>query len=138
MVGVLAPQLSSLLGLVSVVAPVIVSGNACVVVASEHRPVPAITMGEVLATSDVPGGVVNVLTGLTGELAPWLASHRDINAIDLTGAAQDHVLELEVAAADNLKRVYRDGGEPSWTDPPTTSRLRHFLETKTVWHPVGR
>ena len=137
-VAALAPQQSSLLGLVSVVAPAIVSGNTCVVVASEHRPLPAITLGEVMATSDVPGGVVNVLTGLTGELAPWLASHRDVNAIDLMGADPTHVVELEVAAADNLKRVFRERHEPDWSDAPGTARLRHYLETKTVWHPVGR
>ena len=129
-VATLAPQQSSLLGLVSVVAPVITSGNTCVVVASEHRPLPAITLGEVMATSDVPGGVVNVLTGLTGELAPWLASHRDVNAIDLTGADPTHVVELEVAAADNLKRVFRERQEPDWSDAPGTARLRHYLETK--------
>ncbi|MFZ0325289.1 MAG: aldehyde dehydrogenase family protein [Actinomycetes bacterium] len=137
-VGVLAPQRSSLLGLVSALAPVIVSGNTCVVVTSERHPVPAITLGETLATSDVPAGVVNILTGLTGELAPWLASHRDVNAIDLTGADPTHMTELQVAAADNLKRVLREESEPDWGQVPTTARLRHYLETKTVWHTVGR
>ncbi len=120
-VAVLAPQQSSLLGLVSVVAPVIVTGNTCVVTASYRRPVPAITLSEVMATSDVPGGVVNILTGQLSDTAPWLASHMDVNAIDLTGAAGDaeHATELEVAAADNLKRVVRaPESEPDWTADP--------------------
>ena len=109
-VGVLAPQGSSLLGLVSVVAPVIATGNTAVVLSSTERPLPAVTLGEVLATSDVPGGVVNIITARTAEVAPWLASHRDVNAIDLTGAAGVDGLswaKLEAAAADNLKRVLR-------------------------------
>ena len=145
-VAVLAPQRSSLLGLISVVAPAIVTGNTVVVLASERRPLPAVTLGEVLATSDVPGGVVNVLTGRTAEVAPWLASHMDVNAIDLAGAADAEGLawgDLEVAAADNLKRVLRpagDGGdavEPDWAADPGLGRVRAFLETKTVWHPKG-
>jgi acyl-CoA reductase-like NAD-dependent aldehyde dehydrogenase len=139
-VAVLAPQKSSLLGLVSVLAPVIVSGNTVIVLASNERPLPAITLSEVLATSDLPGGVVNVLTGRVGETAPWLASHMDVNAIDLTGAAGDEelALQLEVAAADNLKRVRRaPDAEPDWTDSPGTGRLTAYLELKTVWHPVG-
>jgi len=139
-VAVLAPQASSLLGLVSVLAPVIVTGNTVIVVTSNERPLPAITLSEVLATSDVPGGVVNVLTGRVGEMAPWLASHMDVNAIDLTGAAGDteHARELEVAAADNLKRVVRPpAAEPDWTADPGTKRLTAYLELKTVWHPVG-
>ena len=108
-VGVLAPQESSLLGLVSVVAPVVVTGNTCVVAASTARPLPAITFAEVLATSDVPGGVVNVLTGPQADTAPTLASHMDVNAIDLTGALgnEEVATALEVAAAENLKRVRR-------------------------------
>ena len=146
-VAVLAPQGSSLLGLVSVVAPVIVSGNTAVVLTSESRPLPAITLAECLATSDVPGGVVNLITGRTGEMAPWLASHRDVNAIDLTGAAGAEGVEwgaLEAAAAENLKRVLRPGGsgaqavEPDFAATPDLSRLTAFLETKTVWHPKGR
>jgi acyl-CoA reductase-like NAD-dependent aldehyde dehydrogenase len=139
-VAVLAPQESSLLGLVSVVAPVVVSGNTCVVTASHERPLPAITFSEVLATSDVPGGVVNVLTGRLADTAPWLASHMDVNAIDLTGAAGDHehARQLEEAAADNLKRVVRaPETEPDWTLDPGTGRMTAFLETKTVWHPIG-
>jgi acyl-CoA reductase-like NAD-dependent aldehyde dehydrogenase len=139
-VAVLAPQSSSLLGLISVLAPVIVSGNTAVVVASEARPLPAITMGEALATSDVPGGVVNLLTGRTAEIAPWLASHMDVNAVDLTGVAGDDDLArtLENDAAENLKRVIRaPAAEPDWTAEPGLGRLTAYLETKTVWHPVG-
>jgi acyl-CoA reductase-like NAD-dependent aldehyde dehydrogenase len=135
-VAVLAPQDSSLLGLVSVLAAVIVSGNTCVVMASEKAPLPAVTLSEVLATSDVPGGVVNMLTGRVAEVAPWLASHMDVNAIDLVGAAPDAVLDLEVAAADNLKRVLRPT-TVNWAREPDLSRMLAFLETKTVWHPVG-
>ena len=139
-VAVLAPQASSLLGLVSVLAPVVVSGNTAVVVASQQRPLPAVTLAEVLGTSDVPGGVVNVLTGTTAEIAPWLASHMDVNAIDLTGIAgdEDQGRALEVQAAENLKRVMRaPDTEPDWTAEPGLDRLTLFLETKTVWHPVG-
>jgi acyl-CoA reductase-like NAD-dependent aldehyde dehydrogenase len=139
-VAVLAPQSSSLLGLISVLAPVIVSGNTAVVVASEARPLPAITMGEALATSDVPGGVVNLLTGRTAEIAPWLASHMDVNAVDLTGVAGDDDLAraLENDAAENLKRVLRaPAAEPDWAAEPGLGRLTAYLETKTVWHPVG-
>ena len=140
-VAVLAPQQSSLLGLVSVVAPVIVTGNTAVVASSATRPLPAITLSEVLATSDVPGGVVNMLTGALADTAPTLASHMDVNAIDLTGAAgAEHVdaTALEVAAAENLKRVVRPPAvEPDWTEPPGLDRMTAFLETKTVWHPVG-
>jgi len=135
-VAVLAPQGSSLLGLVSVMAPVIVSGNTCVVMASEKAPLPAVTLSEVLATSDVPGGVVNMLTGRVAEVAPWLASHMDVNAIDLVGADADTVVDLEVAAADNLKRVLRPM-TVNWAREPDLSRMLAFRETKTVWHPVG-
>jgi acyl-CoA reductase-like NAD-dependent aldehyde dehydrogenase len=139
-VAVLAPQGSSLLGLVSVLAPVVVSGNSAVVVASQQRPLPAVTLAEVLGTSDAPGGVVNVLTGTTAEIAPWLASHMDVNAIDLTGVAgdEDQGTALERQAAENLKRVLRGPDvEPDWTAEPGIGRLTFFLETKTVWHPVG-
>jgi acyl-CoA reductase-like NAD-dependent aldehyde dehydrogenase len=137
-VGVLAPQASSLLGLVSVVAPVVATGNTAVVVTSQDRPLPAITLSEVLATSDVPGGVVNIITGRTAELAPWLASHADVNALDLAGAPESMRTELEGAAADTVKRVLRARStEPDWTAQPDISRLRAFLETKTVWHPIG-
>ncbi|HEY3611778.1 MAG TPA: aldehyde dehydrogenase family protein [Pseudonocardiaceae bacterium] len=137
-VAVLAPQASSLLGLVSVLAPVLAAGNTCVVVASQHRPLPAITLSEVLATSDVPGGVVNTLTGRTAELAPWLAAHGDVNALDLTGAAAGQRVDLERAAAGTVKRVLRvPATEPDWTATPDITRLRAFVESKTVWHPVG-
>ena len=143
-VALIAPPASSLLGLVSVVAPVIVTGNTAVIVASESAPLPAITLAEVLATSDLPGGVVNLLTGHPGEIAPWLASHMDVNAIDLTGIGDlELATELEAAAAENLKRVLRppsgsgDAAEADWTVDPGLDRLLAFLETKTVWHPVG-
>ena len=136
-VAVVAPQESSLLGLVSVLAPVVVSGNACVLLASEQRALPAVTLSEVLATSDVPGGVVNVLTGRVAEVAPWLAAHMDVNAIDLAGVDDAGLRgELEVAAADNVKRVRRPD-TADWSADPGLSRLRSFLETKTVWHPIG-
>lgn len=141
-VAVLAPQSSSFLGLVSVVAPVIATGNTAVVVASAERPLPALSLGEVLATSDLPGGVVNILSGRTAEIAAPLAAHQDVNAIDLAGAGAELAAELEVAAAENLKRVVRpqgvDGADGAdWSADPGTSRLTAFLETKTVWHPTG-
>lgn len=139
-VGVLAPQDSSLLGLVSVVAPVIVTGNVAVVVSSYTRPLPAVTFSEVLATSDVPGGVVNILTGDAAALGPWLAAHMDVNAIDLCGVAGSPELatSLEVAAADNLKRVRRaPDAEPDWSADPGIDTMTAFVETKTVWHPIG-
>ncbi len=139
-VAVLAPQRSSLLGLVSVIAPAAVSGNTCVVLSSEDRPLPAITFSEILATSDVPGGVINILTGRTAEVAPWLAGHMDVNAIDLTGVAGDADLatQLELDAAENLKRVVRPPAtEPDWLAEPGLDRITAYLETKTVWHPVG-
>lgn len=137
-VAVVAPR-GPLLGLVSVVAPVIVTGNTCVVIASEPHPLTAITLAEVMATSDLPGGVVNVLTGSVAEIAPWLAAHMDVNGIDLTGVDDtDLATELETAAADNLKRVRRPSGGPvDWLDEPSIDRLAGWLETKTVWHPVG-
>jgi acyl-CoA reductase-like NAD-dependent aldehyde dehydrogenase len=136
-VATIAPQESSLLGLVSVIAPAVVTGNTVVVLASEERPLPAVTLSEVLATSDVPGGVVNVLTGRTAEVAPPLASHMDVNALDLAGVTDPaSAAELEAAAAENLKRVLRHHAE-DWTAPPTLERMLGLLETKTVWHPVG-
>ncbi|MDJ0465083.1 aldehyde dehydrogenase family protein [Streptomyces sp. H27-C3] len=138
-VTVIAPQDSSLLGLVSVVAPVVATGNTVVVVASEKSPLPALSLGEVLATSDVPGGVVNILTGRTAEITPSLAAHQDVNAIDLTGADAALATELEIAAADNLKRVLRPQAVDAvdWSADPGTHRMTAFLETKTVWHPTG-
>lgn len=136
-VAVVAPQKSSFLGLVSVIAPVIATGNTAVVIASENSPLPALSLGEVLATSDLPGGVVNILSGRTAEITPSLAAHQDVNAIDLAGVEDDVLAkELEVAAADNLKRVVRP--QPvDWSADPGTHRLTAFLETKTVWHPTG-
>src|SRR5271165_2783578 len=133
----LAPADSSLLGLVSVLAPVIVTGNTAIVIASERRPLPAVLLGEALATSDVPPGVVNVLTGSTAELAPVAAEHMDVNAIDVTGAAVADRAALERAAAGNLKRVVADRDGESWSDSPGTRRLLATLEIKTVWHPAG-
>lgn len=136
-VTVVAPQKSSFLGLVSVIAPVIATGNTAVVIASEDSPLPALSLGEVLATSDLPGGVVNILSGRTAEITPSLAAHQDVNAIDLAGVEDETLAkELEIAAADNLKRVVRP--QPvDWSADPGTHRLTAFLETKTVWHPTG-
>ncbi|MFI7244414.1 aldehyde dehydrogenase family protein [Streptomyces qinglanensis] len=137
-VAVLAPQTASLLGLVSVLAPVIVTGNTAVVVAAQDAPLPALSLAEVLATSDLPGGVVNVLSGGTAELARPLAAHQDVNAIDLAGADPEPATELERAAADNLKRVLRPAPEGvDWAAEPGLERMTAFLETKTVWHPIG-
>jgi acyl-CoA reductase-like NAD-dependent aldehyde dehydrogenase len=137
-VAVLAPQQSSLLGLVSVLAPVLAGGNTAVVVTSKERPLPAVTLAEVLATSDVPGGVVNILTGDAGELGPWLAEHADVDGIDLTGAPAGRAMEFEREAAGTIKRVIRpQASEPDWTADPGLSRMTPFLETKTVWHPIG-
>jgi acyl-CoA reductase-like NAD-dependent aldehyde dehydrogenase len=135
-VAIIAPQDSSLLGLVSTLAPVLTTGNTAVLVASERHPLPAVSLAEVLATSDVPAGAVNILTGLTAELAPWLASHRDVNAIDLTGAAIDTRRDLEIAAADNVKRVLAPP-RTDWAADPGLTRMSAFVETKTVWHPIG-
>jgi acyl-CoA reductase-like NAD-dependent aldehyde dehydrogenase len=131
-VGIVAPAEPSLLGLVSRIAPVIVSGNVAVAVASERSPLPAVSLAEALATSDVPGGVINVLTGSPSELVPWLAAHMDVNAIDLTGCPDDLIPEAERAAADNVKRVHRAGPAEQHL-----SEITAFVEFKTVWHPMG-
>ncbi|MFE9464621.1 aldehyde dehydrogenase family protein [Streptomyces virginiae] len=136
-VTVVAPQDSSFLGLVCVIAPVIATGNTAVVIASEKSPLPALSLGEVLATSDLPGGVVNILSGKADEMGPHLASHQDVNAIDLAGAGPALAKELEIAAADNLKRILRPQPVDDWSADPGTSRMTAFLETKTVWHPTG-
>lgn len=137
-VAVVAPADSSLLGLVSVVAPVIVTGNTAVVCASAERPLAAVTLAEVMATSDVPGGVVNILTGDPARTAPTLASHMDVNALDLAGVDDPAwATELEVAAADNLKRVRRPVTGIDWTAEPGLDAMTDFVETKTVWHPIG-
>jgi aldehyde dehydrogenase (NAD+) len=130
-VGILAPEEPALEGLVSRVAPAIVGGNATVVIASESSPLSAVELAEVLATSDVPGGVVNLLTGHREELAPWLAGHMDVNALDLAGA-DGQVDELERLAAENVKRVVH--GKPDRQSPWD---IADFLELKTVWHPIG-
>ena len=135
-VAVVAPGDSSLLGLVSVLAPVITTGNTAVVLASQTRPLPAVSLAEVLATSDLPGGVVNVLTGSTAELAPWLAGHRDVNAMDLSGVPAADRPALQVKAAENVKRVFAPAAQ-DWQAEPGTRRLGAFVETKTVWHPIG-
>ncbi len=136
-VGVLAPPDSSLLGLVSVVAPAIAVGNTVVVLASDDRPLPSIMLAETMATSDLPAGVVNVLTGRVAETAPPLAAHMDVNAIDLIGAAdRDLAKSLETAAAENLKRVLRPAAI-DWYAAPNIDRMTALLETKTVWHPQG-
>jgi acyl-CoA reductase-like NAD-dependent aldehyde dehydrogenase len=147
-VGIVAPQTGyghSFLGLVSVIAPVIATGNTAVVAAPADAPLPALSLGEVLATSDVPGGVVNVISGRTADIAPTLASHQDVNALDLAGAiAADGpgtAAALEELAAETLKRVLRPAVDPAaqdWTNAPGTDRLLSFLETKTVWHPMGQ
>jgi acyl-CoA reductase-like NAD-dependent aldehyde dehydrogenase len=131
-VGVVAPDEPPLLGLVSRVAPAIVGGNAVVVLASETHPMAAIDFAEVLATSDVPGGVVNIITGFKAELVPWLAGHLDVDAIDVTGAPDDLVAEVERLGADNVKRVVR-------ADPagPSPHDVLACMEHKTVWHPAG-
>jgi acyl-CoA reductase-like NAD-dependent aldehyde dehydrogenase len=136
-VGVLAPSGSPLLGLISVITPVITGGNACVLIATEEDPSVAITFAEVTATSDVPAGVINILTGRSSELAPHLAAHADVNALDLTGSDPEIRASLEEAAAETVKRVYVPKGEPNFAAPPGTARLRAFLEIKTVWHPTG-
>jgi acyl-CoA reductase-like NAD-dependent aldehyde dehydrogenase len=135
-VAVIAPQQSCLLGLVSVLAPVLTTGNTAVVLASQARPLPAVSLAEVLATSDLPGGAVNLLTGFTAELAGWLAGHRDVNAIDLSGVPSAERAALQLAATENVKRVYAPSSS-DWSAEPGTSRLNAFVETKTVWHPIG-
>ncbi len=136
-VAIIAPQAGgSLVGLVSAVAPALVAGNTVVVVANEAMPLSAISLGEVLATSDVPGGVVNILTGSPAEIAPWLASHADVNALDLVGAGALDWVDLQIAAAETLKRVLQpENGADAAT--PSIDRIVAFTETKTVWHTKG-
>ncbi|HEX9121861.1 MAG TPA: aldehyde dehydrogenase family protein [Actinomycetota bacterium] len=137
-VGIVAPQDQALLGLVSRVAPAIVSGNTAVVVASEKSPLPAVTLTEVLATSDVPGGVVNVLTGFTTELVPWLAGHMDVNAIDVTGVPEDLLTQVEELSAENVKRVVMGpSGDPFSPAAQSPYEITALVEFKTVWHPMG-
>jgi acyl-CoA reductase-like NAD-dependent aldehyde dehydrogenase len=139
-VGVVAPAQPALLGLVSRLAPAVISGNCAVVLASERWPLPAVTLAEVLATSDVPGGVINVLTGFTAELVPWLAGHMDVNAIDVTGVPDEQRPEVERLCAENVKRILRaEGAEADWFDgaAQTPYVVTSFMEMKTVWHPMG-
>jgi acyl-CoA reductase-like NAD-dependent aldehyde dehydrogenase len=132
-VAIVAPQAPSLLGMVSVIAPALVPGNTVVVIASHEHPLAAISLAEVLATSDVPAGVVNILTGSAAEIAPWLASHSDVNALDLAGAGELDWVDLQIAAADTLKRVLPpEQGEDAAA--PSLDRIVAFTETKTVWH----
>ena len=132
-VAAVAPEDSALLGLVETIASIVVSGNTVIVIASDSQPLPAVSLAEVIATSDVPGGVINILTGSYKEIAPWLASHQDVNALDLTGVDKKQIaLELEKEAAVNLKRVLRPN-----TKLDGLARIKVFLETKTVWHPRG-
>lgn len=133
-VAIVAPQgTQSLLGLVSAIAPALVAGNTVIVIANEHAPLSAISLAEVLSTSDVPGGVVNILTGSPAEIAPWLASHADINALDLVGAGDLNWVDLQISAADTLKRVLSpESGEDAAA--PALARILAFTELKTVWH----
>jgi acyl-CoA reductase-like NAD-dependent aldehyde dehydrogenase len=137
-VGVVAPQDQSLLGLVSRLAPAIVSGNTAVVIASEKSPLPAVSLAEVLATSDVPGGVVNLLTGFVKELVPWLAGHMDVNAIDVTGVPDEMIQQVEELAAENVKRVHRaPDADPFAPEAQSPYEVTALMEFKTVWHPIG-
>jgi acyl-CoA reductase-like NAD-dependent aldehyde dehydrogenase len=131
-VGIVAPEEPALVGLVRRMAPALCGGNALVVLAPEETPLPALTLAEVLATSDLPAGVVNVLSGFRKELLPWLASHMDVNAIDVAGCTTDEVTEIEKAAADNVKRVVKHAPEEM-----SPYLITAFMEMKTVWHPVG-
>jgi acyl-CoA reductase-like NAD-dependent aldehyde dehydrogenase len=131
-VGIVAPEEPALAGLVRRMAPALCGGNALVVLVPEETPLPALTLAEVLATSDLPAGVVNVLSGFRKELLPWLASHMDVNAIDVAGCTPDEVTEIEKAAADNVKRVVKHAPEEM-----SPYLITAFMEMKTVWHPVG-
>jgi acyl-CoA reductase-like NAD-dependent aldehyde dehydrogenase len=137
-VGIVAPPEPALLGLVSRLAPAVVSGNTVVAVTSEPAPLPAVSLAEALATSDVPGGVINLLTGHPSELVPWLAGHMDVNAIDLTGCPPKIVADAERAAAENVKRVHRAPAPDVFSAAAQhLSEITTFVEFKTVWHPMG-
>ena len=140
-VGVIAPEEPSLLGLVSRIAPAIVGGNTVVAITSESKPLAAITFGEILETSDVPGGVVNLISGIKSELISWLAAHMDVNAIDATGVKSDGLAAVQKTAAENVKRfVHFDGETIGWTDERLSQSpyaIFDFQEMKTVWHPMG-
>jgi acyl-CoA reductase-like NAD-dependent aldehyde dehydrogenase len=130
-VTVFAPAKPSLLGLVQSIAPVLAGGNTAIVIASEKYPLGAITLSEALGTSDLPGGVVNILTGSAAELAPWAGSHMDIDGIDASGLSTAHEKDLRIAGADNLKRIFR------FKEAKSPQRVLSFMENKTVWHPIG-
>ena len=131
-IGAIAPESPSLLGLVNAIAPIIVAGNSTVVLASTRSPLPAITFAEVLATSDLPHGVINILTGDKSELAPWFASHMDIDGLDISGLKDPQMItDVKVAGADNLKRIHACQEKASF------QRILAFMEAKTIWHPVG-
>jgi acyl-CoA reductase-like NAD-dependent aldehyde dehydrogenase len=130
-VGFIAPKKSALLGFIAGIAPIIASGNTVIALASENAPLPAMSLAEVIATSDVPGGVVNILTGKTAELAPWFASHMDIDGLDITGLESKFVADIKIAGAQNLKRIH------AFKDTATPGRILAFMESKTVWHPIG-
>ena len=130
-VGFIAPKKSALLGFIAGVAPIIASGNTVIALASESAPLPAMSLAEVIATSDAPAGVINILTGKTAELAPWFASHMDIDGLDITGLDSKFVAEVKVAGAQNLKRIH------SFKEVATPGRILTFMESKTVWHPIG-
>jgi acyl-CoA reductase-like NAD-dependent aldehyde dehydrogenase len=136
-VGIVAPGEPALLGLASRMAPAVISGNAVVVLASEPWPLPAVTLSEVLATSDVPGGVINILTGYTAELVPWLAGHMDVNALDTTGVPDDLLPQVDELAAENVKRLVRANGEWFGYGAESPYAVTAFMEMKTVWHPIG-
>jgi len=139
-VGIVSPEEPSLLGLISRVAPAIVGGNTAVVITSESKPLAAITLGEVFETSDVPGGVVNLISGLKSELVPWLAAHMDVNAIDTTGVKGDAIANVQKTAAENVKRVVHFDDAIGWTDERRSQSpyaIFDFQEMKTVWHPMG-
>ncbi len=129
-IGAIAPETPSLLGLIDVIAPIIVSGNTVVVLASTKAPLSALSFAEVIATSDVPAGVINILTGKKDEIAPWMASHMDIDGLDLTGLAFKKHAEIRISGAENLKRIFAFNSH----DP---GRILAFMEAKTVWHPIG-
>lgn len=130
-VGFIAPKKSALLDFVAGIAPIIASGNTVIALASESAPLPAMSFAEVIATSDVPAGVINILTGKASELAPWFASHMDIDGLDITGLDAKLIAEIKVAGAQNLKRIH------SFKENATPGRILAFMESKTVWHPIG-
>ena len=130
-VGFIAPKKSALLGFVAGIAPIITSGNTVIALASESAPLPAMSLAEVIATSDVPAGVVNILTGKSAELAPWFASHMDIDGLDISGLEAKLVAEIKKAGAQNLKRIH------SFKEMSSPGRILAFMESKTVWHPIG-